>query len=80
MNSLLCEFLKVDKHRRQYDGSTYYSVKVLCEDKPVLCFFNKAELYESLSKIDRMSAIQLIGQYRLKDDRTFVFVPESFEM
>ncbi len=80
MNSILCEFLKVSEHKRQKDGSRYYSVHILLEYRVVILFFSNIDLYEKLQKIEKGTAIQLHGNLKARDEYSFSFVPEAFEM
>lgn len=80
MNRIVCEFLGVAEHKRQSDNSKYYSVRFLYEDKVSVCFFRDEDLYNSLSKLDRLSDICLMGEFKIKDGTSFIFVPQNFEM
>lgn len=80
MNRIVCELLSVGEHKRQSDGKRYFSVRILVENKVVVLFFNDEGLYNNLSKLDRLSDICLLGDFKVKDDHSFLFVPSSFEM
>lgn len=80
MNRILCELLRVAEHKRQNDNTKYYSITILIENKTTVLFFNDSDLYDSLVKLDRLSDIYLIGEFKIKDDRSFIFTPQSFEM
>lgn len=80
MNRLMCELLCVSEHKRRTDGSKYYSANILIEKRVVTLFYNDEELYDNLSKLDRLSDICLFGEFRIKDEHTFIFTPQSFEM
>lgn len=80
MNKLLCEFLEVKEHVRQYNGSKYYSVRVLFVNKTHTMFFNKVDLFEKFSKIDRMTPITIFYDLRIKEDGNITLIPEAFEI
>ena len=80
MNRILCELLRVNKHNRKTDNSEYYSVTVLIENRVSVMFFKDAALFNELSKFDRLADICLIGDIKVKDDTSFLFVPQSVEI
>ncbi len=79
MNRIMCELLRVAEHKRS-DGTKYFSCTILVENKTVVLFFNKQDLFESLSKLDRLAEICLVGEFKIKDDHSFFFVPQGFEV
>ena len=80
MNRIMCELLRVAEHKRQSDGTKYYSITILIENKTTVLFFNNQELFENLNKLERLSDVCLLGELKIKDDHSFIFVPQNFEM
>lgn len=80
MNRIVCELLGVSQHKRKSDSSIYYSASVLIEKRVVTLFYNDEELFKNLSKLDRLSDICLLGDFKIRDEHTFIFIPQSFEM
>ena len=81
MCKIIGQLLSVEKGTRKTDGQVYYAVKFLLTDNKVaVMFFNDTELYDSLSKVDRLSELELICDIRYYDERTFRLIPKSFEM
>lgn len=80
MNRIMCELLEVAEHKRKSDGNKYYSIRILIEDRVAVLFHRDEELFKNLCKLDRLSDICLLGEFKIKDEHTFIFTPQSFEM
>ncbi len=80
MNRIMCELLGVAEHKRRTDSTKYYSASILIEKRVVTLFYNDEELFKNLSKVDRLSDICLLGEFKIKDEHTFIFIPQTFEM
>lgn len=81
MCTIIGQILSVDKNFRKTDGAAYYTLKFLLTDNKIsIMFFTNAELYESLSKVDRLSDLELICNIKYFDERSFRLIPESFNM
>lgn len=81
MCKIIGQLLSVEKGNRKTDGQVYYVVKFLLTDNKVsVMFFNDVELYDSISKVDRLSELELICDIRYFDEKSFRLTPKSFEM
>ena len=80
MNSVIGQVLGCSKYNRKTDNKECYTIRLLCENRVIVMFYNDKSLYDSLSKLDRLSDIQLFGDLIIKDESSFRFVPKSFEM
>lgn len=80
MNKILCELLGVSKHKRKSDNKDYYSVRVLMDNRVIVMFFHSEDLFNNLSKLERLTDICLLGELKIRDESSFLFVPESFEL
>lgn len=80
MNSIMCELLGVSEHTRKSDNSKYYSIRVILDNRISVMFFKEKELFDNLSKLERLAPINLFGDLRIKDDTSFIFYPKNFEI
>ena len=79
--SIIGQILEVKENRSISDGKVYYSLKFLLTDNKVsVMFFKEKELFDSLSKVDRLSAIELNCDLSFKDEYTFRCLPKAFKM
>lgn len=43
-------------------------------------FYTDKELFDKLSKLERLTVVHLFGDLSVKDENSFSFVPKSFEI
>lgn len=80
MNSIIGEILGCGSYISKRDGKNIYTIRMICNNKVIVMFYTDKELFDKLSKLERLTVVHLFGDLSVKDENSFSFIPKSFEI